>query len=319
MDDLISVIIPVYKVEKLLRRCVQSVIDQSYINLEIILVDDGSPDNCGVICDELAQADSRVKVIHKKNGGLSDARNAGIDIATGDWIGFVDSDDYIASDMYENLLSLCRRTGADIAVCKYICVLEDETAEFKTSGEFRVIEDPFREFICNKCCAVNVWNKLYKKELFGKIRYPVGILYEDLATTYKLIDCTKKIVISDSEHYAYVQRSDSIMGNTRFMMKQDKVQIVNEMWDYIEQKDIEDRPKLFLEVLEFCITDMFKMLGKKTWVKDKDYRLSLKDLVKKKKRIINRQLDLSKYRKIVLIMALNFPIITQFIFSLKRR
>ena len=107
--DLISVIVPVYKVEPYLDKCVRSIVEQTYQNLEIILVDDGSPDNCGAICDAWAEKDSRIKVIHKENGGLSDARNAGMDVATGQWIAFVDSDDWIAEEMYESLLNAAKK------------------------------------------------------------------------------------------------------------------------------------------------------------------------------------------------------------------
>jgi glycosyltransferase involved in cell wall biosynthesis len=123
--ELISVIIPVYKVEKYINRCVESVLVQNYHNIEVILVDDGSPDNCGIICDRYADKDSRVKVIHKTNGGLSDARNAGLNIATGQYICFIDSDDYIEKDMLKDMYDNIVRTGADITICNY-CAVDNE-------------------------------------------------------------------------------------------------------------------------------------------------------------------------------------------------
>lgn len=118
-EDLISIIVPVYKVENYLSKCLDSMICQTYKNIEIILVDDGSPDNSGKICDDYAKKDSRIKVIHKENGGLSDARNAGLKIATGKYIGFVDSDDYISVEMYEKLYNQAKKEDADIACCNY--------------------------------------------------------------------------------------------------------------------------------------------------------------------------------------------------------
>ena len=123
--DRISIIVPIYNTEKYLDRCIASIVAQSYENLEIILVDDGSSDNCGIICDRWAINDNRIKVLHKSNGGLSDARNAGLSIATGEYIGFVDSDDYIHMDMYQELFDLIKKYGADMAICEYNCVSED--------------------------------------------------------------------------------------------------------------------------------------------------------------------------------------------------
>ena len=142
MSDKISVIVPVYKVEKYLNRCVQSIASQTYENLEIILVDDGSPDNCGVLCDEWVQKDSRIKVVHKENGGLSSARNAGVAVATGAYVGFVDSDDYIHPQMYEKLYEALVENGADISICG--CDYVDEELIFMNEAFLKLkhIKEP---------------------------------------------------------------------------------------------------------------------------------------------------------------------------------
>lgn len=220
MENKISVIVPVYNVEDYLNECVDSLLKQDYSNLEIILVDDGSTDKCGIICDEYAIKDSRIKVKHKQNGGLSYARNAGIDIATGDYITFVDSDDVLSSDFISYLLDLLTEADADMACCQRTEI--DENSKHKKG-------------YCNPCCKITVfdnmenalaaneidtvaWGKLYKKDLFREIRYPVGRLHEDIFTTYKLIDRCKKIVVGPEGKYLYRVRQNSI-SNINFTHK----------------------------------------------------------------------------------------------------
>lgn len=210
---LISVIIPVYKVEQYLHKCIDSVINQTYSNLEIILVDDGSPDNCGMICDEYSPKDSRIRVIHKGNGGLSDARNAGLDIATGDYIGFVDSDDYIASDMYEILLKNAQKNGADISLCGYYNEYEGGIIKNNCSvNEQKVLtaSDGLKEVIYSKKYGIMAWTKLYKKELFKNVRYPKGHVCEDVYVIGDIFENVKIAVFDTTPLYYYVHRNDSI-------------------------------------------------------------------------------------------------------------
>ena len=214
----VSVIIPVYNMERYLDRCVESVLRQSYSKLEIILVDDGSADHSGTLCDEWADRDPRIRVIHKKNGGLSDARNAGIDISTGEYLTFIDSDDYVADNMIERLYTALTTNQADMSICNFSFVDEDGNP---LSGR-------------NPCCPVRdetitgaeaisklaldqgwvfhlAWNKLYKKELFSDIRYPVGKYAEDAFIGHRLFGkCNRISCISDVCCY-YTQRSGSIM------------------------------------------------------------------------------------------------------------
>ena len=214
--DLISVIVPVYKVEKYLNRCVDSIINQTYKNLEIILVDDGSPDNCGKICDDYAKLDKRIKVIHKKNGGLSDARNAGLSVAKGKYIGFVDSDDYISENMYEILYKELVKNKADISICKYI-YFKNKIPEFTTDYEITSYtnKEAILELIKIKQRKIQdyAWNKLYKRKLFKKIRYPKNFVFEDIGTTYLLFYEAKKIINIDCILYAYYDNSNSITSN----------------------------------------------------------------------------------------------------------
>lgn len=214
MSELISVIIPVYKVEPYLPKCIESVLHQAYQELEIILVDDGSPDRCGAICDEYAEKDARIRVIHKENGGLSDARNAGMRIATGVYLAFIDSDDWVDGDYFETLYRLLKDNDADLSAIS-LCSVSDDGSEVGRSHTGKTIllddssamESMFRRDGLPWCAPA----KLYKRSLFEGIVYPVGVLMEDKATTYKVFARCKKIVYADLPLYKYLVRQGSIM------------------------------------------------------------------------------------------------------------
>lgn len=215
----ISVIVPVYKVEKYLKRCVDSILAQTYTNFELILVDDGSPDTCPAMCDEFAMQDNRIRVVHKKNGGLSDARNAGIDIATGEYIAFVDSDDYIAVDMCEQLLESILKYNADVAFCNYLRV--DEAHNIGTEREqVQPIRDEClsQEQVWQELLRpyggyyIVAWNKLYHRKLFDSLRFPVGKQHEDEFVIHHVINQCNKIACVSKPLYFYVQRAGSIMA-----------------------------------------------------------------------------------------------------------
>lgn len=236
-NDLISIIIPVYKVEKYLEKCIESVLKQTYTNLQIILVDDGSPDNCGKICDEYAKKDSRIEVIHKANGGLSDARNVGISKAKGRYIGFVDSDDYIKEDMYEILLNLIKKYDADVSICNLYDVIDGkEYVRNKDNGihEYSRI-DILKEILLDKNIQSYAWNKLYKKELFDEIKYPIGKKYEDIGTTFYLFEKCNKIVVTSEPEYYYLKRADSLVNNVTESTILDYTEIIIQRYLYIKQ------------------------------------------------------------------------------------
>lgn len=215
MNPLISVIVPIYNVEKYLARCVDSIVNQTYKNLEIILVDDGSPDRCPQMCDDYAEKDSRIKVVHKKNGGLSDARNAGMAVATGEYISFIDSDDYVSDDFFECLLDAMNKENSDIAECSVVKFYEDnhfdefnddlleKTYDTQDAMSALIAENPFHQ---------HVWNKLYKTELVKDIPYAVGKLNEDEFWTYQVFGRANKVSKLNKTMYYYFQRNSSIMG-----------------------------------------------------------------------------------------------------------
>lgn len=220
---LISVVVPVYNVEKYLNKCLDSIIGQTYRKLEIILVDDGSTDESGSICDVYREKDSRVRVIHQKNQGLSGARNTGIDNANGELLGFVDSDDYILENMYERLLEVLLKNDAQISICDCECIIE--AGEEINHQEYPKIETE----VLNKEQAlqrldgfsypywkyVTAWNKLYRKHLFEEIRYPVGKKNEDEFIAHILISKAERLAVISEPLYMYVQRADSIMGGSQ--------------------------------------------------------------------------------------------------------
>ena len=221
----ISIIIPVFNVEKYLKRCLESVLSQTYYNIEIILIDDGSQDKCGRICDEYAANDSRIVVIHKKNEGLSIARNCGIEMATGDYICFVDSDDYISPDYCQKLYNAIVTENADIAMCRFIRFSSDKCNEsIKHNGEKKVINsvDALKEiYLADGELFTVVWNKMYKKSVIGDIRYPQNRINEDEFTTYKFFLNAKKIVEIYDVLYFYFWNTNSITTKDNYLENED--------------------------------------------------------------------------------------------------
>lgn len=215
---MISVIVPIYNVEKYLSKCIESIINQTYKDLEIILVDDGSTDSSGKICDEFATKDNRIKVIHKNNGGVSSARNQGLDKANGDYIAFVDSDDYIEKDMYEKMINIINKYGVDIVSCNYnhvngkiepfFSLDKDEYIDNKTE----LIEKIFQY----KNYDMILFNKLYKKYIWNNIRFPIGInLAEDLMMLYPTINLANKFYCMKEALYNKMNRDNGLTNSTK--------------------------------------------------------------------------------------------------------
>ena len=218
---LISVIIPVYKTEAYLEKCVRSVMMQSYHNLEIILVDDGSPDNCPLICDHLAEEDARIKVIHKMNGGLSDARNKGMEICKGDYLFFADSDDYVRRDALELLLEVATSKDIDLVCGDYCLVNEDGECidhGLRYPNCELTLEEAIEYFITKDWGA---WGKLYRRSVHSEVRFPIGKIHEDEAIMLQILSRCKKIALISDELYFYLKRSDSITSQVYSKRKMD--------------------------------------------------------------------------------------------------
>jgi len=244
----ISVIVPVYNVEKYLRKCIDSILTQTFTDFELWLVDDGSPDNCGVICDEYAQKDVRVKVIHKKNGGLSDARNAALDVMQGKYVFFVDSDDWIAADTLEIMYAALQRTGAQVATGNMISVQEDGTEKvlYAPTQEEKILVG---EELLTTLLRPNACNRLYAAELFEQLRYPVGRLYEDAFVYHKILAQIDRMVLVGKNTYYYLIRTGSIMNsayNIRFTDIVDAIYSRVEWLDSIGQTQLADETSLFV-------------------------------------------------------------------------
>lgn len=236
-EPLISVIVPVYKVEKYLNRCIKSIVEQTYGNLEIILVDDGSPDHCPAMCDAWAERDSRIKVIHKGNGGLSDARNAGMKAANGELIGFVDSDDWIAQDMYQCLYETMRADNSDIAACGVKMVWEDGLpSQMLTKNGSCVLdcEEAMKALIEESWLKQPVWYKLYKTELIQNIPFPVGKYHEDAFWSYQAIGAAKRVSVVNYVGYYYLQRGGSIMDEKYSLKRLDAIEAMEQRQNYLE-------------------------------------------------------------------------------------
>ncbi|PFH85600.1 glycosyltransferase [Bacillus sp. AFS088145] len=249
MNPKISIIVPVYKVEPYLHKCVDSILAQTLTEFELILVDDGSPDQCGVICDEYAKKDERIKVIHKINGGQASARNAALNIAKGDYIGFVDSDDWIEPDMYELLYNMCIENDCEIANCTSIVHYNDKTIingsqPLTIHNKSQAMEALFEGELYDEV----VWSKLIKRELLENLRFPEGIMYEDTAFTYKVINESEKVCYIGEPKYHYIKRENSTMDLAVKNKSIDAVLIYDEIYRYVSQYYPELKPIVTLKL-----------------------------------------------------------------------
>jgi glycosyltransferase involved in cell wall biosynthesis len=316
MEKTISVIVPVYKVEKYLSRCIESIINQTYSNLEIILVDDGSPDKCGDICDHYASLDSRVKVIHKENGGLSDARNTGLNIATGEYVNFIDSDDYIHEKFYEKLLTLVLSNNADIGQCEFLKVFEDKDHNNKVTSTIPLNSEKVATF--NNVEALNqlysnvisgvAWNKLYKAELFKDIRFPKGKIHEDDFTTFKVLYNSKKIVTTSLPLYYYLQRSNSIMGSEFNARHLDSLEAFSYQISFYNNKNLLELKNKAIICLENNIRSLFRK-SLNSDLENKDEILSnLINYYRNNFKYFNSDLNISSKKKVIIYLYKYSPI-----------
>ncbi len=277
-EGLISVIVPVYEVEAYLENCIRSILNQTYENLQIILVDDGSPDTCGEICDGYAKKDSRITVIHKENGGVSDARNAGLDVAEGDYIAFVDADDYIHPQMFQVLLDNLQKYGADISGCLFRSVYDLNTGYGNAGNHISIYTNT--EALDNLYGSLYIptvvmWNKLYKRTLFREIRFPCGKIHEDEFTMYRLLYQCEIIVFTDALLYCYLRRKSGITGRSFNIHKTAVIQAHEECFKFLYgHNEMPLFGKAFNRYLNTLISNYYKI--KRSKAADKFFLKQLK-------------------------------------------
>lgn len=259
----ISIIVPVYMVEKYICRCVDSILNQTFINFELILVDDGSPDDSGKICDEYAKRDERIRVIHQKNQGLSAARNIAIEWSLknseSEWLTFIDSDDWIHKDYLQQLIDAAYCNTVDVSICSYASAYDEETQINLSSVKAQVyeVEEFWMKFRTNATVA---WGKLYKRTCFEKIRYPLGKIYEDEYTTYKILFQQKKIAYISTPLYFYYVNPNSITHEKWSVKHLDSLDALQMQADYFKKHGLarahKSSAKLYLDKLVYNLSHL---------------------------------------------------------------
>lgn len=306
MNDLISIIVPVFNVEKYLKRCVLSLLNQSYQNVEIILINDGSTDECPNICDEYKKRCSNIHVIHKPNSGLADARNYGIENAKGSYIAFVDSDDFVSEFYVENLYHAIKKTNADLAVSMFENLPEGH--EIKSTAT-RMTEDTIRSCTDMECLKMlllqkgvetSAPGKLFKKKEIGYLRFPVGRLYEDIMFTTTMISRSHKIAMINNVDYYYCQRRGSIQYQTFHKQKMDCIEHSIQLNDFIKENYPSLKTAADSRYFAACCNIIFqipnhKFQAEKTFIWDEIKRVRKKVVFNKDVRIKTRSAALLSY------------------------
>lgn len=304
MEELVSVIVPVYNVEKYLNRCIESILNQTYKNIEIILIDDGSTDNSGKMCDEYKIKDARIKVIHKENGGLSDARNVGLSTATGDYVTFIDSDDDIKFDYVEYLYDLIKKYDVKMSICSYNIVWPKKIVNIGKYYEEKKLTklESLSRLLCEKGFGVSSCAKMYKKDLFKNVTFPKGKLCEDNGTTYKLIDQCEFIAYGEIPKYNYYKRNDSIMNTNFKLEKLDLIELSDIMCDYLEKYD---ELKEEIERKRFhCRSSILRQISESN--NDKDYKTIIKKLMTDIKQLNIKKNKYFSFRDKMALYSLKF-------------
>lgn len=266
-DDLVSIVVPIYNVEKYLKQCIESLINQTYKNIEIILVNDGSQDNCSSICNNYAYNDKRIKLINKENGGLSSARNAGIDIAKGKYICFVDGDDFVNEEYIQIMYNKIKKNKADIVICNYQRVVDIKDINKNGNSEKEWILSGKEECknIYNKSkyvYTIVAWNKLYKMEMWKNIKFPVGKVHEDEFITYKLLYNSNRVINLEKKLYYYRIVPNSIMNKKINETKLNALEALEERINFFKEKEdieLKNLTVLRLECTSLRIAFKYKM------------------------------------------------------------
>lgn len=305
--DLISIIVPVYNVEEYLEQCVESLINQTYSDLEIILVNDGSTDNSPAICNKYAKKDDRIKVIHKQNGGLSDARNTGLNKAQGAYIAFVDSDDWVKPTMLEHLYTACVKYDAEISCCgRYITDGKKISLKrFISKEQCYTQEDALKEILDGGTIDVAAWDKLYKAEIWRELRFPIGENNEDIATFYLVMDKASIVVHCGTVEYYYRNRPFSI---TKANYNEYDRKIILKNVDLIEQYIKRKFPQLMQNVYTYKSYNIYHLINKyiksRGADKSEEYYL-LKNLLFSYKNYLKKYNSITKKEELITWMIIH--------------
>lgn len=307
-NELISIIVPVYKVEKYLEKCVKSILKQTYTNLEIILVDDGSPDKCGQLCDELAKEDDRIKVYHKENGGLSDARNYGVERANGEYIGFVDSDDYIHESMYEKLYEAIKKSGTLIVECGLTRVYKNTLRPHYEGEDYFLILDKqgyLKEYLENRRLYGSAWCKLIHRDLAKKIKFPIGKIYEDAFYTLELLNNVDKYTLISGNYYYYYIRENSITTRPFSSKDMDYIEIMEKICNYTLSNFPIYREQLLVRLTFAYISIFNQLIVTANYKKKKEYKILREKLKDIHFKIITNKKAPKNLKIAVLLLSIN--------------
>lgn len=273
--DKISVVVPVYNVEKYIEKCLNSILNQTYKNLEIIIVDDGSKDNSIEICKKVIVNDNRAKIYHKENGGISDARNFSIDFITGDYVIFIDSDDYIENNMIFELYTNIKNEQADVSVCGvYNVYIDKKTPQCSNENIYFVCDKGkfLKEYLVGELNPGSLCNKLIKTEIIKQIKFPVGKIYEDAFYHLKLIDIAKKYVITTKPLYNYFHRENSLTTKPYSQKNLDCIEVYSKFYDYVLANNVELEEAAFFRLSHSYFTVLDKMLLQQDYFKIDKYK-----------------------------------------------
>ena len=277
MDPIISIIVPIYNVGKYLPKCIESILNQTFKNFELILVNDGSTDNSGVVCDDYAKKDTRIKIIHESNGGVSSARNAGLYVAKGEYIGFVDPDDYIDKNMYEKLYRLCIDNNSDIAICRFNREINGKIQNKESTEEIIELNnmEAMNELFKGNLYRFSLCNKLFSKKCFNDVLFPEERIHEDLSTTYKLFANSKKAVYINYCGYIYVRRENSILTSTYNEKRLQAFIAWDEIIEFIDKNYYEIIEQVIATFTYWCVDNILYILNQVNNSKKKNNYLNI--------------------------------------------
>lgn len=277
MDPIISIIVPIYNVGKYLPKCIESILNQTFKNFELILVNDGSTDNSGVVCDDYEKKDTRIKIIHKSNGGVSSARNAGLYVAKGEYIGFVDPDDYIDKNMYEKLYRLCIDNNSDIAICRFNREINGKIQNKESTEEIIELNnmEAMNELFKGNLYRFSLCNKLFSKKCFNDVLFPEERIHEDLSTTYKLFANSKKAVYINYCGYIYVRRENSILTSTYNEKRLQAFIAWDEIIEFIDKNYYEIIEQVIATFTYWCVDNILYILNQVNNSKKKNNYLNI--------------------------------------------